>query len=132
MSVLNRTFLHQFTVAYTQPPEYPTETREARMVNGEAEEGWTAFMGQMVPSNEEIEGEGERRPREVEEIHGTTRWHRLSSRPERFLDMPLPRMGMNAYFRTMIQGTNRSFNTMFFVLLPEAARAALHGEGSAV
>jgi hypothetical protein len=60
----------------------------------------------------------------VEEIHDTTRWHRLSSRPERFFDMPLPRLGMNAYFWTMIQGTNRSFNPMFFVLLPEAARAA--------
>jgi hypothetical protein len=41
MSVLNRTYLRQFTVAYTQPPEYPPETREARMVNEEAEEGWT-------------------------------------------------------------------------------------------
>jgi hypothetical protein len=124
MSVLNRTFLRQFTVAYTQPPEYPPETREARMVNDEAEEGWTAFMGQMVRSNEEIEGEGRRRPREVEEIHDTTRWLRLSSRPERFFDMPLPRLGMNAYFRTMIQGTNRAFNPMFFVLLPQVARAA--------
>jgi hypothetical protein len=123
MSVVTRSFLRQFTVAYTQPPEYPPETLEARMGNEEAEEGWTGFMGQMIRSGEE-EGEGRRRPREVEDIHDTTRWHRLSNRPERFFETQLPRLGMNAIFRTMIQGSNRSFNPLFFVSLREAVRAA--------
>jgi hypothetical protein len=32
-------------------------------------------------------------------------------------------MVRNVYYQTLIQGTNRSFNPLFFVLLPDAARA---------
>jgi hypothetical protein len=55
-------------------------------------------VGQIVRSNEEMEGEARRRPREVDPRHDTTIWHRLSNRPERFLNMPFPAMAMNAYY----------------------------------
>jgi hypothetical protein len=123
MSALNRKFLHQDTVYYSQPPEFSPETKEARLGGLEGEEGWTSYVGQMVRSNEEVEGEARRRPREVDPRYDTTIWHRHSSRPEKFLHMPFPAMAMNAYYRTLIQGTGRSFNPLFFVLLPNAARA---------
>jgi hypothetical protein len=57
----------------------------------------------------------------VDVVRGTDgEEHGMSSRPERFLHMPFPAMAMNAYYRTLIQGTGRSFNPLFFVLLPDA------------
>jgi hypothetical protein len=110
-------------VYYSQPPEFSPETKEARLGNLEEEEGWTSYMGQMIRSNEEVEGESRRRPREVDPRYDTTKWHRLTNRPEKFLDMPFPAMSMNPFYRTLIQGTSRSYNPLFFVLLPEAMRA---------
>jgi hypothetical protein len=39
MSALNRKFLHQYTVYYSQPPEFSPETKEARLGSLEGEEG---------------------------------------------------------------------------------------------
>jgi hypothetical protein len=124
MSALNRAFLRRFTVSYTQPPEFPPETADNPTRGEEIEGDWTAYMGQMVRSNEEMEGESRRRPKEVDLKFDTRLWHRLSNTPERFLETQTPRLAMNAFFRTMIHGTTRLHNPMIFVLLPEAARAA--------
>jgi hypothetical protein len=78
----------------------------------------------MVRSNEEMEGENRRRPKEVDPKFDTRLWHRLSNTPEKFVDTQMLRLAMNAIFRTMTHGTARAYNPMFFVLLPEAARAA--------
>jgi hypothetical protein len=124
MSAANRSFLRRFSVSYTQPPEFPPETADNPARGDETEGDWAAYMGQMVRSNEEMEGENRRRPREVDSKFDTRLRHRISNTPERFLETQMPRLATNAIFRTMIHGTTRSHNPMFFVLLPEAARAA--------
>jgi hypothetical protein len=66
MSAANRSFLHRFSVSYTQPPEFPLETADNPARGDEMEGDWAAHMGQMVRGNEEMEGENRRRPREVD------------------------------------------------------------------
>jgi hypothetical protein len=89
-----------------------------------AEEGWTTYVGQQVRvANTDTESERRREERVVEQMYDTRVWHKLAARPERFFQMPIPRLGMNAYMRQMVQGVDRSFNPQLYVLSQEGFKA---------
>jgi hypothetical protein len=124
MSVVKANWVRRFTAAYAQPPELPVETRRERVETDRAEEGWTTYVGQQVRvANTDTDSERRREERVVEQMYDTRVWHKLAARPERFFQMPIPRLGMNAYMRQMVQGVDRSFNPQLYVLSQEGFRA---------
>jgi hypothetical protein len=70
------------------------------------------------------EGDSRKRRTKDSDPNTDTRvWHRLSSRPEMLLSSTIPRIGLNAYMRRLIQGSSRTFNPLTSVLFPEALAA---------
>jgi hypothetical protein len=119
-------FIDNFVVNQAQPREEPPETLERRQNRDALESGVNAYMGRTITLKEaEYGGDDNRKKRnvEVDPNMSTKVWHTMSIRPERFFVSQVPRVGMNAYMRRLIQGTGRSFNPMHFVLLPDGMQA---------
>jgi hypothetical protein len=110
---------------YTQPPEWPFASAEARMTLDANAMSWAFFVGAVVSAAQgEEEGEGRRKNfRDTDPYHSTRTYQRTSNRPEQFFRTQLPRVSLNTVLRFLVSGTGRMFNPLQFVLLPEGARA---------
>jgi hypothetical protein len=111
-----------------QPPQYPPQTPENRLLGGETGQGAGVGTGvgagipleagAMVKGvrGEEESREYRRRPPPRDEDVRT--WHSLSGRPEAFFRTQLPFLGLNPYMRMLVHDSDFSFNPLLFCLRP--------------
>jgi hypothetical protein len=110
---------------YTQPPEWPFASAEARMAVDANDMPWASYVGAVVTANQGEEGGEGRRGnfRDSDPYHSTRTYQRTSNRPEQLFRTQLPRVSLNTVLRFLVSGTARVFNPLQFVLLPEGLRA---------
>jgi hypothetical protein len=125
-AVQARRFLNNFVINQAQPSEEPPESIERRRGRESLDSGVSTFMGRMITLRDAEYGSDDTRKRRSDDVDpnmAVNKWHTMSSKPERFFPSEVPKMGMNAYMRRLIQGTKRMFNPLAFVILPEGMTA---------
>jgi hypothetical protein len=130
LPVAVREQLNRLVTNYTQPPEWPFPSIEARMATRVDQFGWASYVGAAVTAVPgEEDGEGRRRiPRDTDPAHSMRTYQRMSNKPEPFFRSRLPRVSLNTLMRLLVNGTERSFNPLHFVLMPERLRAIERGD----
>jgi hypothetical protein len=87
--------------------------------------GWSSYVSVAITATQGKEdGEGRRRGyRDSDPNHSMRTYQRISNRPEHFSRSRLPRVSLNTLMRLLVNGTERTFNPLHFVLVPEGLRA---------